>query len=61
MSEVLRRIAETMADVTEDEVVAALGSLGAPEKRERHAQPVFVTPLPSRERPSDILSEVEWV
>lgn len=61
MSEALRRIAETVADVTGDEVAAALSSLGAPARREGHVQPVSMTPLPSPERPSGILSEVEWV
>ncbi|GGV44466.1 hypothetical protein GCM10010245_69530 [Streptomyces spectabilis] len=62
MSEALRRITEAVAEVTEDEVVAALNAAGASGKRE--APPALVTPrtpLPPPGGSPGIRSEVEWV
>ncbi|MDQ0961780.1 hypothetical protein QFZ66_005658 [Streptomyces sp. B4I13] len=61
MSEALRRIAEAVADATEDEVAAALDALGA--LRERPGQALYAprTPLPPPGDAPGILSEVEWV
>jgi phytoene/squalene synthetase len=62
VSETLRRIAEAVADITEDEVAAALGSLGALKGRERHAVcEVPRAPLPLPGSSLRIQSEVEWV
>lgn len=61
MSEALRRIAEAVAEVTEEEVAAALVSLGALRVRERRAQDLPKTPLPPPGEASRIRSEVEWV
>ena len=60
MSEALRRITEAVAEVTEDEVAAALGSLGGMKAR-KGAREVARTPLPATGIRADIQSEVEWV
>jgi hypothetical protein len=60
VSEALRRIAEAVAEVTEDEVAAALGSLGVLKAR-RAAPDVARTPLPAPGSRAGIQSEVEWV
>lgn len=60
MSEALRRIAEAVADVTEDEVATTLGSLGVLKAR-RRARAVPRTPLPAPGSRVGIESEVDWV
>jgi hypothetical protein len=60
VSEALRRITEAVADVTEDEVAAALGSLGVLKAR-RVTPDLPRTPLPVPGSCAGIQSEVEWV
>jgi hypothetical protein len=60
VSEALRRIAEAVADVAEDEVAAAFGALGVLKVRQA-AQDVPRTPLPPPGSSLRIQSEVEWV
>ncbi len=60
MTEPLRRIAEAVADATEDEVAAVLGSLAAVTARQS-TRDAPRTPLPSSGSQASILSEVEWV
>lgn len=60
VSEALRRIAEAVADATEDEVAAALGSLGVVKAR-RVVPNLPRTPLPGLGGRPGIQSEVEWV
>ncbi|MFI5792567.1 hypothetical protein [Streptomyces sp. NPDC051677] len=50
-----------MAEVTEDEVVAALGTLGVLPGRQSQALDATRTPLPPPGGSPRILSEVEWV
>jgi hypothetical protein len=61
VSEPLRRIAEAVAAVTEDEAAAALGSLGALMGRRDVAREVPRTPLPPPTAQSSVRCEVEWV
>lgn len=60
MTEPLRRIAEAVADATEDEVAVVLGSLGAVQTRQAIREAPR-TPLPAAGAPAGIQSEVEWV
>lgn len=60
MTEPLRRIAEAVADATEDEVTAVLGSLGAVKVRQSTGGAPR-TPLPASGGHASIQSEVEWV
>ncbi|MBP5863727.1 hypothetical protein F3K20_15060 [Streptomyces scabiei] len=59
MSEALRRIAEAVADATEDEVAAVLGSLGVVKAR-RAIPNLPRTPLPGPGGRPGIQSDVEW-
>ncbi|MFC8402479.1 hypothetical protein ACFUG9_02460 [Streptomyces griseoincarnatus] len=60
MTEPLRRIAEAVADATEDEVAAVLGSLGSVQTRQA-AREAPRTPLPAAGAHAGIQSEVDWV
>lgn len=60
MTEPLRRIAEAVADATEDEVAVVLGSLGSVQARQT-AREAPRTPLPSAGAHADVQSEVHWV
>ena len=60
MTEPLRRIAEAVADATEDEVAAVLGSLGPVQTRQAIRETPR-TPLPAAGAHASIESEVDWV
>lgn len=60
MTEPLRRIAEAVADATEDEVAAVLGSLGSVQTRQAIRETPW-TPLPAAGAYAGIQSEVDWV
>jgi hypothetical protein len=57
----LRRLADAVAGVTEDEVAALLSALGMQRGRERSAPALPLTPLPGSASSSGVHSEVEWV
>lgn len=59
--ESLRRIADFVADVTEQEMAATLDALGALKLRRLPAQAVTRTPLPPPRETHGISSEVDWV
>lgn len=62
VSDALRRIADAVTDVTEDEMADMLSALGVASERRRTAVAEAPrTPLPSQEGPSNVHSEVEWV
>ncbi|MFF3893437.1 hypothetical protein ACFYY3_09685 [Streptomyces sp. NPDC001812] len=57
----LRRLADAVAEVTEEEAVTLLRTLGVQRGRERLAQQASRTPLPGPGGSSGVYSEVEWV
>ncbi|RRR87661.1 hypothetical protein EHS43_00060 [Streptomyces sp. RP5T] len=61
MSEALRRIADALADSSEEDRAAVLNALGAQGKRQRPVHDAPRTPLPPPGGSSGIHSEVEWV
>ncbi|MCN9239468.1 hypothetical protein NGF19_01490 [Streptomyces sp. RY43-2] len=61
MSEPLRRIADAVTDITEEEMAAVLTALGNLKGRERCVRETARTPLPSPRSASGIQSEVEWI
>ncbi|MBP5863724.1 hypothetical protein F3K20_15075 [Streptomyces scabiei] len=61
MSEALRRIADALADVTEEEAAAVLRGLGARGGRQQASRDVPRTPLPPPGGSARVRSEVEWV
>ena len=60
MTEPLRRIAEAVADATEDEVAVVLGALGSAQLRQATREAPR-TPLPTAGAHASIESEVDWV
>lgn len=61
VSEALRQIAEVLGDGGEEEVVAALKTLGARSRRQGIVKEAPRTPLPPPGGPTTVQSEVEWV
>jgi hypothetical protein len=64
--EALRRLADALADrqadVSEDEILAALRRMvGSPDRRQLRARDMPRTPLPLPGGSSSVTSDVEWV
>ncbi|WP_405465829.1 hypothetical protein OG783_21930 [Streptomyces jietaisiensis] len=57
----LQRLADAVAEVTEEEAAALLSALGMQRGRERLAQALPATPLPGPASSPGVHSEVEWV
>lgn len=57
----LRRLADAVAEVTDEEATVLLSTLGVQRGRQRPAQAPPRTPLPGPSGSSAIRSEVEWV
>jgi hypothetical protein len=57
----LQRLADAVAEVTEEEAAALLSALGVQRAPEQRAQVASRTPLPRPGSSSSVHSEVEWV
>ncbi|MFE0359977.1 hypothetical protein [Streptomyces griseoaurantiacus] len=57
----LQRLADAVAEVTEEEAAALLSALGVRREKGRSAQALPTTPLPGPASSSGVRSEVEWV
>ena len=61
MSEALGRIVEVLGDGGEEEVAAALKTLGAQSERQGIVKEAQRTPLPPPGGSTTVQSEVEWI
>ncbi|WP_040893426.1 hypothetical protein [Streptomyces griseoaurantiacus] len=57
----LQRLAESVAEITEEEAAALLSALGVRREQDRSVQAPPTTPLPGPASSSGVHSEVEWV